>query len=248
MADTPRRTILVTRPEPGLSDTRRALEALGWEPHLAPMLRIMPMPLRPLSPVGRVVVTSGQSLDSLRDVLPLQTPLTAVGARTAERARACGFSHVDHADGDARSLLQHLGRPRSDPSLLLATGRGLGGTLARDLRNQGWRVTRRVVYHTAPAGTLDDATRALLAKQRIAAVLFYSAATARAFLSALGPDSALLSTVRALALSDQIGDALRPSSFADIAIAVRPEQEALLDLLGPSSAPVHDTQFRKDAR
>lgn len=234
MAEALARTVLVTRPEPGLSDTRAALETMGWKPHLAPMLKISTVPMHPARHIGRVVVTSSQSLEGLHDAIPLSTPLTAVGERTAERARAAGFTCVDHAAGNAASLVRYLGRPESNASLLLATGEGLGVELAADLRTHGWRVTRRVVYRTATAPALDASTRDLLSGDRVAAILFYSAVTARSFLDALGPERTMLSRIRALALSSRIGDALRNAPFADIGVATRPSQSALLSLLGPA--------------
>lgn len=247
MAEACPRTVLITRPEPGLSDTRAALESMGWQPHLAPMLSISTVPMHPARHVDRVIVTSGQSLEGLRGSISLSTPLTAVGERTAARARAAGFTTVDHASGNAASLVRHLGQPAKDGSLLLATGEGLGLALAADLRSAGWRVTRRVVYRTASARSIDPSTRDLLAGDRIAAILFYSAVTARSFLDALGPERHMLSNIRALALSSRIGDVLRTAPFADIAVAARPNQNALLNLLGPAPGVVSDTRWRNPA-
>lgn len=239
MADLYRRTVLVTRPEPGLSDTGFALERLGWEPCLAPMLRIYSLPMKQAGTIDRVVVTSGQSLEALRVALPPATPITAVGARTAERARTLGFTAVDYAEGTANSLVDHLGRAGGRNSVLLATGRKLGVDLAAQLRMNGWRVTRRVVYRTEATESLAPAARSLLEQERVAAVLFYSAATARAFLDAFGEERGLLGSVRALALSPTIGRTLGAAPFREIAIAPRPEQQALLALLGP--LPTSDT-------
>ncbi|GBR08390.1 uroporphyrinogen-III synthase [Asaia siamensis] len=233
MADLLRRTVLVTRPEPGLSDTGLALERLGWEPCLAPMLRVHPLPMKPSGAVDRVVITSGQSLQALQAALPFTTPLTAVGARTAERARTLGFTNVDYAEGTAHSLVGHLGKAGIRNRVLLATGEKLGGELAIELRMNGWHVTRRVVYRTETTGALTPAARSLIEQERVAAILFYSAATARAFLDAFGAERRLLGSVRALALSPAIGRTLDAAPFSQIAIAPRPEQQALLALLGP---------------
>jgi len=197
------------------------------------MLAIHPLPLKVPRRVDRVVVTSGQSLDALRLALPPDLPLTAVGQRTAERAREMGFSRVDHAGGTAASIIHHLGPSPGNTSLLLATGQGLAGDLAIGLRQQGWAVTRRVVYWARSFSRIASPAREMLASGQVAAILFYSPATARAFLDALGPARPELASVRALALSPRIGDALRDAPFADISIAAKPEERLLLDLLGP---------------
>ncbi|WP_025841727.1 uroporphyrinogen-III synthase [Asaia platycodi] len=247
MADLLRRTVLVTRPEPGLSDTGLALERLGWEPCLAPMLRVHSLPMKPTGVVDRVIVTSGQSLEALRAALPPATPITAVGARTAERARTLGFTMVDYANGTAQSLVGHLGRADRRNRVLLATGQKLGGDLAAQLRMNGWHVTRRVVYRAEATGTLAPTARSLIEQERVAAILFYSAATARAFLDAFGEKRGLLGSVRALALSPSIGKTLGAAPFGEIAIAPRPEQQALLALLGPLPTSDTDTARRQIA-
>ncbi|RUT26663.1 uroporphyrinogen-III synthase [Asaia sp. W19] len=251
MADAAKRSVLVTRPEPGLSDTCHALERLGWTPCVAPMLRIIPLPLRATGTFDRVVITSAQSLDALRASVPLDIPLTAVGAKTAERARTLGFVQVDHASGTAESLIPHLGRadkaqPSHERSLLLATGRNLGADLATQLRAGGWRVQRRVVYRTEPEAALTAHARALLHEERVAAILFYSAVTAAAFLDALGSDRAFLRSVRALALSSRIASVLHQAPFGEIAIASQPDQNSLLRLLGPLPLHGHTQDWRPD--
>jgi len=195
--------------------------------------------MKPVGKIDRIIVTSGQSLESLCSGIPLSTPLTAVGARTAERARMMGFTTVDHASGTAHSLLDHLGHTEKPHRLLLATGRNLGNELANRLRGMGWQVTRRVVYRSQPVGPLDSSSRSLIEKGHVAAILFYSAATARAFLDAFGPERSLLESVRALALSPHIGETLRTAPFRKIDIASTPEQQALLALLGPLPGTDH---------
>ncbi|GBQ15837.1 uroporphyrinogen-III synthase [Swaminathania salitolerans] len=248
MAEGARAGVLVTRPEPGLSDTMTELARRGWSPCAAPMLHVIPLPLKGATRFGRVVVTSGQSLNSLAATLPHDIALTAVGRKTAERARACGFTSVDHAGGTALSLVPHLGEPCGDPTLLLATGRHLGQDLARDLRNAGWSVSRRVVYMTQPVGHLSSSVCARLSAGEIGAALFYSAATAQAFLRAVGERRTILRTITALALSTQIADVLAEAPFAAVRTAEHPDQDSLLSLLdSPAHGPLHATEKGSDA-
>lgn len=230
--------VMVTRPQPGLNDTMSALIKLGLTPLAAPLLSITHYPLRlglrqNETVYDRVVVTSSQSLSSLRAALPCETPLSVVGAMTAERAKALGFIHVTHGKGTAHDLVSALPSPKSTTSatLLLATGEGLGLDLAHDLRARGWRVTRRVVYRAVGVKRLSDHTRHLLREKKISAILFFSARTAQALIDIEGIDEESFRHVRALALSPTVASVLQQKVWRDIAIAETPTQKALLKLL-----------------
>ncbi|MBB2189765.1 uroporphyrinogen-III synthase [Gluconacetobacter azotocaptans] len=228
--------VLVTRPEPGLSETLAAVRALGWRPYAAPMLRIG---IRPLAlPGGRmqaVLLTSGQAIAALPGRIPPDMPILAVGEATARRAREAGFGDVTTAGGTAEALLG-LARTRLDPrhgSLLLATARGYGGVLVSGLRQAGFQVSRRCVYTVEPVGRLGGDILDALAQGAVEAALFYSAETARQFLAALPPDAAgRLGGVRAVAISAATASALGGARWRAIDIADRPDSGSMLSRLG----------------
>src|SRR6185312_12602104 len=94
--------VLITRPEPGASETAARLAAMGLMPILAPMLRIRPANphLPPPARIAAILLASGNAVDPL----PLSCharPVLTVGAATAARARLAGFTNVVSADGDA---------------------------------------------------------------------------------------------------------------------------------------------------
>lgn len=236
LAGAPIRRILITRPEPGASDTAARLAALGFVPVRAPMLTVRPLAAAWPEPdrVQAVIAASGNAVDALPEAFrPL--PLLAVGAATAARARAAGAADVRSADGDARALTA-LAAASCDPGgsvLLLACGRGQGGALARELRARGFRVLRRTVYAASPSGRLAADTATLLRAGEIAGALFFSAETADAFVRVVlrsGLDRCLLAT-DAVAIGSAAGVALSCLSWRRIRVAAHPNQDAMLALL-----------------
>ena len=177
--------VLITRPEPGASETAARLAALDFLPVVAPFLEINPrqVGLPPPGQIAAILLASGSAVAPLPASLRA-VPVLTVGDATARRARQAGFADVSSADGDAMALAA-LVRARVDPgagSLLLAAGRGQSLGLAADLRSSGYRVVRRVVYDAVPVAAMPDAARLLLTSDRSVTVLFFSAETARHFI------------------------------------------------------------------
>ncbi|MEI7710789.1 MAG: uroporphyrinogen-III synthase [Rhodospirillales bacterium] len=226
--------ILITRPEPGAGDTAFRVAALGFEPLLAPVFTIEPVPARLPSAVAAVLATSGNALAPCFPACRL-LPLYTVGDATAARARAMGFGRVVSASGDAVALaalaIRDL-RP-ADGTLLLASGRGQGMPLATTLRQAGFRVLRRAVYRAVPSRALPDAAVDALRAGTVRAALFFSAATARTFVRLI-QNACLGETVRsveALAIGAAAGVALQGLPWRRVGVAAKPTQDAMLALL-----------------
>lgn len=233
--------VLVTRPEPGAAETARRLSALGWRPVLAPALVLTPRPFRPPR-AQAVVLTSRAAARALPGALPRSLPVLAVGEATAEEARRAGFTQLCTAEGTAESLPALAAarlHPRAGP-LLLAVGEGYAQDLAVALRAQGFRVLRRIAYAARPATELPGEARAALLQGSIEAVLFHSPRSARCAMS-LFRDAGLAANVTratALAMSPRVAEAARaaaaPLTWRSVRVAARPDQDALLALLGPA--------------
>jgi uroporphyrinogen-III synthase len=230
------RGVLITRPEPGGSETAARVAALGYRPVAAPLLDIHVLDARlpAAERLHAILVTSGNAIPSL-PASHRHLPLLAVGAATAARARDAGFTQVNSADGDANALAELAARscdPRAGP-LLLASGRGQGEGLAGDLRARGFRVVRRVVYVASPASALPDVARLAFASGGLEAALFFSAETARQcvrLLQAARLREAVRS-VNALAIGQAAAVALQALPWRRICVAARPNQDAMLALL-----------------
>ncbi len=237
-----RRGILVTRPEPGLGETARAVAALGLQPIACPLLRIRR--LRHRLPDARrlraILLTSGQALAGLSDAARSdpalrQLPLLAVGDGSAARARAAGFADSVSAGGDAADLARLVrARLPAGAGLLLPTASGQGQALCRCLRDAGYAVHRRTVYAAASPAALSPAALAALREGRVAACLFFSGETARNF-DRLCPVAlrSSLQAVRALAISPHVASLLDATAWQEVQAAARPDEAALLSMLDP---------------
>jgi uroporphyrinogen-III synthase len=239
--------VLVTRPEPGAAETAARLEALGWEPVLAPALVLTPRAF-PMPPGAQAVLLPSRAAARALPGAALGLPILAVGEATAAEACARGATGpVTAAAGTAEDLAA-LAAARLDPAagpLLLAAGQGYGLDLAQALRARGFRVARRVAYAAAPAPALPEATAKSLVHGRVVAVLFFSPRSARCAISLLRA-AGLLATVAqgvALAISPRVAEeaaaAIAPLAWRALRTPRRPDQESLLALLGelsPASA------------
>lgn len=218
-----RRAVLVTRPEPGLASTSEALQRQGWEAIACPMLEIQTYEPIAVTDCAAVALTSANALAALKN-WPRDRLMVTVGAKTAEHARAMGFSNVHAADGDAEALLEFCRRHNlTGQSLMLACGKGYGLDLAVALgasRIDAYAVTKRQA--------LTDAARDALLSDRVEGVVLYSGKTAEAFMEALGaPERSALSGVRAFCLSEAIAARLTEKDWRAV------EWPDPLERLGP---------------
>ncbi|MBB5693896.1 uroporphyrinogen-III synthase [Muricoccus pecuniae] len=232
---------LVTRPEPGAAATAARVAALGWRPVLAPALTLSPVPFAPAPEAQAALLPSAAAIPSLAAVWPPERPVLAVGQGTAAAARAAGFLRVLAAEGDGASLAE-LAAARLEPGdgpVLLASGRGYGDELAASLAARGLAVIRREAYAAAEATELPAEARAALRDGTLRAALFFSPRSARAILSLMreGGFGGAATGIRAIALSGRVAEALvrEPGglSWGGLDVAPRPDQDALLALLGP---------------
>jgi uroporphyrinogen-III synthase len=227
--------VLVTRPEPGASETAARVTALGLVPVVAPLLDIRLMPIRvPPARIAAVLLASGNAVDAL-STLSRSVRVLTVGTATAWRARKAGFTNITSADGDAVALIALVRaeiRP-SDGTLLLAAGRGQSLALAAELRESGYRLARRVAYAAIPVAQLPNAARAALLDHRTRTVLLFSAETARHFVHLVRCAGLLaaLADREAITIGPQAAMALKQVPWARIRVAAKPTQDDMLALL-----------------
>jgi uroporphyrinogen-III synthase len=228
--------VLITRPEPGASETAARVAAMGLTPIVAPLLEIRSRSIRLPTPAwfAAILLTSGNAVDAL-PASYRTLPVLTVGAATAARAKQAGFTDVISAGGDATALAA-LTRAQFPPdlgALLLACGRGQSLPLAADLRRSGYRVARRVVYSAEPVEHLPATARAALRDDQALAVLFFSAETARCFVRLIQAEG-LAHTLRdrdAITIGPLAAMALKAVHWARVRVAGKPTQDEMLALL-----------------
>ena len=231
--------LLVTRPEPDGERTAALLRARGHDVLLAPLLRTQSIDFKVADePYAAVVMTSANAARALAGHLQaaqlVALSALTVGRHTADAARAAGFREVHSATGDQRDLaaLIRAHIPGADALLLYLAGEDRAGDLAADLASAGLRVHTVVAYRAVKATRFPSDVETALTARALDGVLHFSRRTAQAYLDcAAGILAAALPPVH-FCLSRQVSEPLAAAGAANVRIAPRPDEGALLDLVG----------------
>ncbi len=230
--------ILVTRPIEESRATAKALRALGYDSHIAPMFDIVlcadKAPLKP--DTAGLIFTSKTAVRAFCDSHTVRDlPAWCVGDETADTARQLGFTNIRSADGDAATLGK-LVCEEYDPArgtLLRLAGGNTPETLDNLLREKGFSLERHTLYHVRPLTRFDNATRELIETHHIDGVMFFSPYTAEIFAHCVA-ESGLAEACRALTawcISENAAAALGKTEWMHRIVAPRPTGSALLSLL-----------------
>jgi uroporphyrinogen-III synthase len=225
--------ILVTRPLEDGREIAARLAERGHQPLLAPLLtpRFHDGPEPDFADVQAVLATSANGIRALsRRTARRDLSIFAVGPQTAQEARKADFTDVRSADGDAGTLAEATRRWASPAAILVhVCAEDAPGTLAENLGASGYTVRRCALYAIEPASCLPAEAKAALQEGALDAAMFFSPRTARIF-AALA-DSLPVQGLAAFCISPVTAQALSPMVFARVAVAARPNQDAMLALL-----------------
>lgn len=232
--------LLVTRPLPDALDTARQLKALGHDPLVQPLLRIVfAPPPRELEDPAALLITSQNALRAV-ETWPQtarwrETPLFAVGKATARAATAAGFTDVRIGGGDAAALADAVKADLAPDvgALVYPAARQRTGGLSEALTEAGYNVETLESYRAEAATEVDASVRKALATGTLDGVLLYSRRTAEAFRTAVtkaGMEDRLSDLVFYV-LSGQIG-AVLDGLGAQVLWPERPEEALLVALIG----------------
>jgi uroporphyrinogen-III synthase len=231
--------LLVTRPQPDAERTAAVLRAAGHQIDVAALLCIELIPDVELGgPWSALVVTSTNALRALeshpRRAALLALPLFAVGRRTAAAARAAGFLDVTAAGGNVQDLVQSLRQHQGRDPLLYLAGQDRSRDLAGDLAADGRMVSTVVVYRAVELERFPPAIAAALAAGQIDGVLHFSRRSAQAYLDCARMAALLDQSLvpSHYCVSDQVAEPLMAAGAQHVRIAERPEETALLALIG----------------
>ncbi|HWM47546.1 MAG TPA: uroporphyrinogen-III synthase [Xanthobacteraceae bacterium] len=233
--------VLVTRPGPQGERTAVALRASGHEAVLAPLLHIEPLAAVDVGagPWAAVLITSANAVRFLathpRRAEMLALHVLAVGARSAQAAREAGFANVQSAGGDAQDLVRLVqARINAPGPLLYLAGEVRSVDVAAALAKEGYRVDTVAVYRAHADACLPRHVAQALRSGMINGVLHFSRRSAQTFLDALAGSGIAASslTCNHFCLSRQVAEPLERNGVAHILIALRPDEAAVLDLVG----------------
>jgi uroporphyrinogen-III synthase len=235
--------LVLTRPQDDSERSASALRARGHEVLVAPLMRIETIDADIRSHWGAIIITSANAAAAIathkaRDAL-IKLPLYAVGRRSADAARAAGFTDVTSAGGDLRDLLRTISarRPDAKAPLLYLAGEDRSGDLIGDLEVHGIAAELAVVYRAVTAPFPPELITALKASE-VDGVLHFSRRSADNYLD--GAKKAGIAAqslkVRHFCLSAQIAEPLTAAGVADVTVAKRPDEAALLALVDDAKA------------
>lgn len=234
--------LVITRPEPGLSETADKISALGWQPLLMPVMTIQPLTVDYLdvNAIQAIVFTSRQAIAPIIQQLAKQhveyynLPVFTVGDITAQDARQAGFTNIISANKDAVALAALIKEKLSPDAgqLLFPSAKGQGQLLYALLKQAGFSILQCEVYQAIPIQKLSDEFLDKLQSETINSILFFSSETARFFIELL-PENLrkYLKTIQAVGISPKTKAVLEHVSWKAIDVAVHPNTEEMLSLL-----------------
>lgn len=213
--------VLLTRPRADAERLADRLRAGGAERvEIAPLTRIVPLPVPDLPEGHGVLFTSGNAVAAFEVACGTgaDRPAWVVGPRTAARARAAGFDVKGMA---AHAAALAVAVPQDAPPLLHLRGTVARGDLAGALRSRGIEASSVVIY-AQEAIPLTRAALGLIAAGPVLAPL-YSPQVARLLMRAC--PEALHRNLRPVCLSEAVAEAC---TMPPLAVSVCPEGEAML--------------------
>jgi uroporphyrinogen-III synthase len=234
--------ILITRPEPDAEHTAQKLRARGCDVLLGPVLRIRYLEEADLGvgPWDAVAMTSANAAHAIerhaRRLEVTRLPVLTVGRRSAEAARAVGFSEMASANGNEQALAHLIGAQiaRGNKILYLA-GEDRAGDLATAVAPHGVRVETVVIYRAVAADLLPEPATAALRAGEVNGVLHFSRRSAVIYLDCARAAGVLDSALKPFhyCLSNAVAEPLVAAGASRVAVAQSPEENALLDLVAP---------------
>jgi uroporphyrinogen-III synthase len=230
--------VLITRPNEDAARFAELVRARGHEAVCASLLSVnfFDGPELTLDGVSAVVATSANGVRAfVRRSERRDLPLFAVGPQTADAARAAGFEHIECADGDAATLAAAVPDwiKAEEGVLLHAASVDNEGRAKALLAEEGFSVHVEVLYEVVPLHKLPEAVRERLAHAAIDALVVFSPRSAMTLRDCIvrARLSSVCRQMVAVCISQATAEALAPLEFGQVAVAARPNQDALLDCL-----------------
>ena len=167
---------------------------------VAPLLRVEIVAAEFGGPFDAVLMTSANAARAItshpRAPELLSLPCLTVGDRSADAARAAGFTRVESAGGALADLVRLAAHAMRAGGFLYLAGEDRAGDLAAELARHGIAVDTAVIYRAVPLEKLP----AEIAQAPLDGVLHYSRRSATTLLRLAGAAGALNAVLRPAAL------------------------------------------------
>lgn len=223
--------ILVTRSEPGASETAARLRAAGFHPIIEPLFALAPIEAD-IPDFDALAFTSANGARRFALLSPRRNvPVYCVGARTAQAAREAGYADVASAEGDADALAALVTRKLPAGAHLLHAGNeDSRGDLAGRLSLAGRRATFVAIFRAVPVEAPGSRLGAHLAGEASFDAVLIHSPRAGAILSDFTANAARPAPLAVAAISAAAAEPLTRRAQA-MEIAATPDEAALISAL-----------------
>lgn len=223
--------VLVTRSEPGASETAARLRQAGLEPVVESLFAIAPIDVA-IPAYDALAFTSANGVRRFAMLSPRRdAPVFCVGERTAQEARAIGYQDVWSAGAAAGALGDLIQRNITTNARLLHAGNeDTRGDLAGRMTAAGFQASFLPIFRAVPVETPGPLLAAHLAGEaKFDAVMIHSPRAA-SILAGFAAGTTRQAPLAVAAISTAAAEPL--SGFADrIEIAAAPDGPALFSAL-----------------
>jgi uroporphyrinogen-III synthase len=223
--------VLLTRSEGQSTAFARSLTArFGTKvrPVIAPLMRVEILsPDLPAGPFAGVIFTSANAVEAALGLKHLPKVAWCVGDKTAQEARAAGFS-ARSASGDADALVAAIREEPAPGRLLHLRGEEARGGVAERLVSAGIETVSVVVYRQL-ALPMPDAGRSVLEGCGPVILPVFSPESGRRLVAAIPTGS--LASISLAVMSPAVAKTVRGIKHAGLWIARQPDAEAMLDAI-----------------
>lgn len=232
--------VIITRAEPGASETAARARTFDVEVILAPMLTLEPdleCSIPDLSTMSGLVFTSANGVRVFAERTRDRSLTTwCVGPATAQAAREIGFADVRESAGNATDLATYIARHAavSDQPLLHVANAAAKGDLKTELEALGHKVEFAPLYAMRPAPSLPEPARQAIQSSATCLVLIHSAKGAARFASLCAGQT--VTNLVAIAISDPANQPLLSLELKAIHVAAAPNEAQLLSALSAAIA------------
>lgn len=222
-------------------NTAAVLVAMGHEPVQCPLVEIVDTGASlPVADFDGVIFTSQAAMEILAEreqageLLSRSLKVFAVGERTAEQARALGFSDVIAGEGGAEGLAELIDKSDCQKPLLYLAGTDR----AIELTSAAVEIVLVEIYQAQLVDPGKDRLQAALDEISGGCAFLYSVRTASHLLELISQHNLekCIANVAFIAISNNVAKVVAFEMNFPVLIAHQPNQMAMIDMVGEVNA------------
>ena len=235
--------LLITRPEPGASQSAAFFANHNIATSVAPLFTIAPLPitLPPIQSFSALIFTSANGVRAFaeKNTAPHLPPIYAIGPMTAQALETAGLALERQFNGDRAAmtdwLIHHVAQ--TDKPLLHLRGADQAGNLAENLSAAERPCTSLALYKAEAVSSLPLRAQRFMA-QKNGTILLMSARAARLFTNLLDQTGQNYPKQRfSIAVPSQaVAEYLNPADWRSIYRAEIPTMDGILTALQQEQA------------